>query len=124
LHLNSCVPSFTLPKNKRLTSSRIQAVFEQGTFIRTAHFTLALLQCPLDCIGCVVIIGKKKIRRAHDRNRVRRIVKEYIRVHQHTILPCDIVVLPQSSAQLLTNELLREAFAKTWKRSIAMRKTF
>lgn len=49
-------------------------------------------------------ITKKKVKRAHDRNRIKRLTREYFRLHQHQlIVPVDVVLTIKQSPESLSN---------------------
>ena len=39
-----------------------------------------------------IVVGKKQVLRANRRNRIKRCVREYFRLHQHELLPLDYVI--------------------------------
>ena len=61
------------------------------------------------------VTSKKKIRRAVDRNRFRRVIREYLRRHE-PISPIDIVVIarktPNALWSLTYQKFLNQAFTK------------
>lgn len=59
-------------------------------------------------------ITKKKIKNAVTRNRVKRIVRESFRHHKEHIKGLDIVVLSQSQAAAVPNEVLFNSLHNHW----------
>jgi ribonuclease P protein component len=61
------------------------------------------------------VTSKKKIRRAVDRNRFRRVIREYIR-HHDLCFPVDIVIIARKTPDALWSftyqQFLHQAFAK------------
>ncbi|RIY33551.1 ribonuclease P protein component [Psittacicella gerlachiana] len=62
-----------------------------------------------------MIIAKKNIKLAHDRNRVRRIVREYFRLNQHKYLPVDILFFARSHITSIDNAQLFAELDKSFK---------
>ncbi|MEW6445663.1 MAG: ribonuclease P protein component [Pseudomonadota bacterium] len=61
-------------------------------------------------------VAKRHVRRAHERNRIKRLARETFR--QHAIRHCglDCVVLTRAGVGEASNERLREAFNFAWQR--------
>lgn len=61
-------------------------------------------------------IPKRQLRRAVDRNRFKRQVRESFRQFQDELAGLDIVVLVRSKARELSNRQFREELARHWQR--------
>jgi len=66
-------------------------------------------------------IAKKNIRRAVDRNRVKRLVRESFRHWQSHLAGTDVVVLSRRGLPLRDNKRLRQSLERHWQR-LARRK--
>ena len=55
-----------------------------------------------------VVISKRNLRFAVDRNRVRRVLKELFRLKQHELPACDIVIVAQKGIESLKKEELQQ----------------
>ncbi|MDP3428236.1 MAG: ribonuclease P protein component [Humidesulfovibrio sp.] len=96
------------PRSRRLlASSRFTACYEQGRKFYTRHFVLFVL--PRDDAGEGLRLGltvSRKVGRAARRNRIRRVLREFFRLHQEEIdRPLDIVVVPKRSLDPKTVDL-------------------
>jgi ribonuclease P protein component len=65
-----------------------------------------------------LVIAKKNVRRAVDRNRVKRVARESFRHHREGLGDLDIVVLARKGVGDLDNAALHALFADMWRRLI------
>jgi ribonuclease P protein component len=103
----------TFPKTKRLVqASDFKFVFDQANKIKSPSF-LVLHKPGLTLESRLgLAISKKKIAKAHDRNRIKRIVRESFR-QQH--LPAvDVVVIAHFGGELQENAVLFRQLGKIW----------
>lgn len=61
-------------------------------------------------------IAKKKVKKAHARNRLKRLIRDSFRLRQHQLVNIDIVVMAKPNADQLSNEELQQQLHKLWKR--------
>lgn len=109
---------FGFPKPLRLlNAAQYRAVFS-GTQIRAAHPNLLILACRNDLghprLG--LVMAKKHVRNATDRNRIKRIARETFRLRQHELPALDAVVLARPGAAELDNAALGKLFDKLWRK--------
>ena len=104
-----------LPRTARLRSAReFEAVYRQGWKIHTPHFVWQGLGRPGPQwrVGLTV---SRKVGKAHDRNRVKRRVREFVRRHRPELLEAlaadagqgeglDLVVIAKPGAAGLSHE--------------------
>ncbi len=67
---------------------------------------------PMPRLG--MIIAKKRIRRAVDRNRLRRIVRESVARHHGMLQGMDIVITAEAGAVSVDNATLRADLERLW----------
>lgn len=80
-------------KNKRLLKrSEFQACYNQGEKNFTKLFLVFVKKAPLARIGLAV---SKKNGNAVQRNRIKRILREFFRLHFAKLLPYEFVVVPK-----------------------------
>ena len=104
-------------ENRLLTPRQFKAVFDSpsGKVSGKQVLLLArhndLLQSRLG-----LVIGKKSIKLAVERNRVKRQIRESFRHHQQELKGWDIVIVARKGiAEQLNNELAKQ-FSKLWQR--------
>jgi ribonuclease P protein component len=61
-----------------------------------------------------LVIAKKNIRHANQRNRIKRILRESFRLHQHQLSALDTVVLARRGLDKLDNAGLHKLFTQLW----------
>lgn len=103
-------------KSKRLLSSEeYKNVFSESQ--RFVDRTLLIQVRPNDLgfprLG--LIIKKKHVKRATDRNRIKRVVREYFRKNQD-IQGLDIIVTTREGAKQLSNDEIRGCLYNLWKK--------
>ncbi|MDH0032369.1 MULTISPECIES: ribonuclease P protein component [unclassified Acinetobacter] len=106
------------------TESRIRcaadykSVFDGALFkVHQPHFLFLakLTEQPKSRLG--IVIAKKKVRRAHERNRVKRLARESFRVHQAQFnADIDIVVMPKVGIEAITNQELYQQLDFAWQK--------
>ena len=67
-------------------------------------------------------VAKKHLKRAHDRNRIKRIVRESFRLKQHELPHFDFVFVAKGGIGKLDNQTLFETLEKLWARHIRLSK--
>jgi ribonuclease P protein component len=110
--------SFT--KSMRLlSSSDFQNVFDDAP-LRTSHqhFLFLARQNQLGLPRLGLVIAKKHIRHAVDRNRMKRLIRETFRVKQQQLAGIDVIVLARKGMNNSTNAELIEQLNGQWQRLI------
>ena len=106
------------------TESRIRcaadykSVFDGALFkVHQPHFLFLakLTEQPKSRLG--IVVAKKKVRRAHERNRVKRLARESFRLHQAQFnADIDIVVMPKIGIETMTNQELHQQLDFAWQK--------
>ena len=103
-----------------LTPVQFKAVFEQPFRASTPQLTLLARENSLENPRLGLTVAKKHLKRAHDRNRIKRIVRESFRLKQQQ-LPCyDFVFVAKAGIGKLSNTELFEILEKLWLRHIRL----
>jgi len=98
-----------------LNSNDFQTVFDDAP-LRTSHqhFLFLARQNQLDCPRLGLVIAKKHIRHAVDRNRMKRLIRETFRAKQQQLAGIDVIVLARKGMHETTNVMLIEQLNKQW----------
>lgn len=108
-------------QHRLLVAADFKSVFDQVNFkihqpnllcfvsIRQPQTSLQRLESRLG-----IAITKKKVKRAHDRNRIKRLARECFRLNQHQLLvPVDMVLTVKQSPIQLSNLEVTDQIQKT-----------
>ncbi|MCK2185036.1 ribonuclease P protein component [Halomonas getboli] len=106
------------PRQLRLlTAGDYRRVFDSAAF-KVHGKGLMALASPNDLghprLG--LIFSKKNVRRAVDRNRLKRLARDSIRLRQHRLPPVDIVLLARRGVHELDNATVHRQLHGMWKR--------
>ena len=74
-----------------LTPTQFKNVFEQPFRASTPEITILARKNNLEHPRLGLTVAKKHLKRAHDRNRIKRLVRESFRLSQHNLPSCDFV---------------------------------
>lgn len=110
---------YSFGKNVRLRCGKdYQGVFNHTLFkVHQPHFLiLASLTIESSNQRIGVVVAKKKVRRAHERNRIKRISRESFRLNQQQLLGLDVVVMPKIEIEKISNAELQQQLAMSWSR--------
>ncbi len=105
------------PEHRLLTAPQFKNVFDGATCKASGPNVLLLSRHnDLTHARLGLVIAKKNIRRAVDRNRVKRIARESFRHHRADLDHLDIVVLARKGLGELDNAALHVLFQDMWRR--------
>ncbi|HCF6256340.1 TPA: ribonuclease P protein component [Pseudomonas aeruginosa] len=110
-------------RDKRLLTARqFSAVFDSPTGkVPGKHVLLLARENGLDHPRLGLVIGKKNVKLAVQRNRLKRLIRESFRHNQETLAGWDIVVIARKGLGELENSELHQQFGKLWKRLLRNR---
>lgn len=107
------------PRSVRLlTKKDYQQVFHDPVRSSDALFTLLSCKNNLDKPRLGLAIAKKTVAKAVQRNRIKRLVRESFREHQHMLAGNDIVVLAKKGLQDRNNSEIQRSLTQHWERLV------
>jgi len=104
------------PRSRRLLRpAEFQRIFKGADWrVAGAAFTLLAVANSLGHPRLGIAVSKRQVRRAVERNRIRRQLRESFRLHQHQLGGVDIVVLSRAGIDTLSTQELRSAIDRSW----------
>ena len=94
-----------------------KSVFDGALFkVHQPHFLFLAKHSELPNSRLGIVVAKKKVRRAHERNRVKRLARESFRLHQQQLDDLDIVVMPKSGIDTIPNAELHQQLQSAWQK--------
>lgn len=99
-----------------LTPTHFEFVFKNATPAVTQTLTLLARHNDVATPRLGITIAKKRVKKAHDRNRVKRIIRESFRNQKPSLPNIDIVVVGKSGLDKLSNQELFLILNKLWKK--------
>lgn len=95
---NCGLSDFSLPRMERLKLTKdFDRVFQEGKVLQSDFFTVIYVQNGFD-YNRIAVMVKKKFGKAHERNKVRRWIKEAYRFMKNELVKgFDIIILPRKA---------------------------
>jgi len=112
---SAATPSLRLPPERRMRRpAEFKRAYAAGKRLGNEFFTVNAQANGLGCARLGMSIAARILRRAVDRNRVRRLIRESFRVHQLDLPAIDIVIGARAGVLAADNAQLRGALEKLW----------
>lgn len=103
------------PRAARLLKpSQFRRVFQRARRVTDQYFTILARSNGQQAARLGLAISKKQARRAVDRNRIKRLVRESFRHHRHELHGLDVVVMARSQALARSNRELLDGLERLW----------
>jgi len=114
----AATPSLRLPPERRMRRpAEFKRAYASGKRLGNEFFTVNAQANSLTCARLGMSIAARIVRRAVDRNRVRRLIRESFRVHQLQLPAIDIVIGVRAGVLAADNARLRSALEKLWQKT-------
>lgn len=106
---------FVFKKTQRLLNKiDYDHVFEQAKKIVTPEYIVLYRRNDLGYARLGLALSKKMIAKAHDRNRIKRLLREGFR--QTHLPPVDLIFLARQGVGKQTNAVINTQLSKTWEK--------
>ncbi len=116
------MPEFTnqgFSKSERLLSpAEFRTVFRSGQRLHTSLFSLIVHNNGIRVPRLGLAISKKNVRRAVDRNRIKRIIREWFRTSKDRLAGRDIIVMAKPAVNQSNNHDLVMALEQAMRKSL------
>jgi len=99
-----------------LTPSHYSRIFNEPARAANQHFTLLAKRNDLDHPRLGLTIAKKRVKKAVQRNRIKRLARENFRLNRHQLDNIDIVLMVKTGVDELSNEELHKQLTKLWRK--------
>nr|WP_243881721.1 ribonuclease P protein component [Shewanella algae] len=99
-----------------LTPAQFKTVFTNPIKASSAEITLLAVPNEMQHPRLGLTVAKRHVKRANQRNRIKRVIRDSFRLNQHDLPPLDIVVLVRGGVLDMDNEQLRKQVEKLWRK--------
>ena len=110
-------PAYNFPSSFRLKNGdQIQEVLVRAKKYKDRSLSIFIKSNSLGHPRLAIIIAKKNVANAVERNRVKRLIRESFRLNQDKIKGNDIIVFGYRGVETLTNSELQQCLVKNWQK--------
>lgn len=109
--------SYTFTRELRLlTPAQFKSVFSNPIKASSAEITLLAIPNSEQHPRLGLTVAKRYVKRANQRNRIKRIIRDSFRLNQHDIPHLDIVVLVRNGVMEMENADINKLIEKLWRK--------
>lgn len=99
-----------------LSPPHFENVFQKAIPSVSPQLTLLARHNSLGHARLGITVPKKRVKKACERNRVKRLVRESFRQNQRTLPNTDIVVVGKTGLDKMTNQQITQLLSRLWKK--------
>ena len=100
--------------------NQFKFVFQEPLRASSPQITILARPNHADVPRLGLTVAKKHLKRAHDRNRIKRLCRESFRLLQHKLPHWDFVIVAKKGIGNLDNQTLTHTLNKLWHRHIRL----
>lgn len=105
----------SFPRSKRLLQAgEYSRVFAKNIRVSDRYWTILATKTDGPCSRLGMAIAKKRAKRAVDRNRLKRLIRQHFREQESSPFIVDMVVMNRDSATKASNQELRQSLDGLW----------
>ncbi|MCS6124951.1 ribonuclease P protein component [Shewanella baltica] len=109
--------SYTFSRELRLlTPAQFKSVFSNPIKASSAEITLLAIPNTEQHPRMGLTVAKRFVKRANQRNRIKRLIRDSFRLNQHDIPHLDIVVLVRNGVMEMENAEINKLIEKLWRK--------
>ncbi|MGL5048543.1 MAG: ribonuclease P protein component [Shewanella sp.] len=109
--------SYTFSRELRLlTPAQFKSVFSNPIKASSAEITLLAIPNSEQHPRMGLTVAKRYVKRANQRNRIKRVIRDSFRLNQHDIPHLDIVVLVRNGVMEMENAEINKLIEKLWRK--------
>ncbi|WP_198781716.1 ribonuclease P protein component [Shewanella putrefaciens] len=109
--------SYTFTRELRLlTPAQFKSVFSNPIKASSAEITLLAIPNSEQHPRLGLTVAKRYVKRANQRNRIKRVIRDSFRLNQHDIPHLDIVVLVRNGVMEMENTEINKLIEKLWRK--------
>lgn len=101
-----------------LTPAQFKSVFSNPIKASSAEITLLAIPNSEQHPRLGLTVAKRYVKRANQRNRIKRVIRDSFRLNQHDIPHLDIVVLVRNGVMEMENAEINKLIEKLWRKLI------
>ncbi len=99
-----------------LTPAQFKSVFSNPIKASSAEITLLAIPNSEQHPRLGLTVAKRYVKRANQRNRIKRVIRDSFRLNQHNLPHLDIVVLVRNGVMEMENAELNKLIEKLWRK--------
>jgi ribonuclease P protein component len=103
-------------KQRLLNAKEFKAVFQSAKKRTTPYLAVFSKTNNLGYARLGLIVAKRNVRYAHERNLIKRIIRESFRLNQSVLCEVDLVVIVYRAYNALSKKEKRQAIDGNWKK--------
>jgi len=113
-----------LPRTARLLRpGDFAALRANARRVSSRHFKAEYQASPSGIARLGMAVSRRVSKRAVQRNRIRRVIRECFRLHRHELPTFDLLLIARTSAVEQTNEVLRDDLQILWQKLTALKES-